>query len=82
MLKTPLESDQWFQGYEQLKDFENNRNSFLFLTINVADFRLNPLDCNSLEWLPRQCLKHGLVCKWLDVGVPEFDSGGIPFLRC
>ncbi len=31
LLKTPPESDQWFQGYEQLKilrTIENNRNSF------------------------------------------------------
>ncbi len=25
LLKTPLESVQWFQGYEQLKDSQNNR---------------------------------------------------------
>ena len=34
LLKTIPESDQWFQSYEQLKDCQNKRNSFLFLAIS------------------------------------------------
>ncbi len=58
LLKTPPESDQWFQNYEQLKDSQNNRNkrnSFLFwlyLTINTRDFQLIPLDHNTFTKLP------------------------------
>ena len=51
--KTSLESVQWFQGYEQLKDSQNNRKqkkliSFSgYIPINPADFRLIPLDRNT-----------------------------------
>ncbi len=59
LLKTPLESVQWFQGYEQLKGSQNNRKQKKFtsfsgyispgyLTINAADFRLIPLDRNTI----------------------------------
>ena len=50
LLKTPLESAQWFQGYEKLKGSQNNKKTietnfsfWLYLTINAADFRLIPL---------------------------------------
>ena len=49
--KTPLKLVDWFQRYEQLKDAENNRkqNTFfcfvwLYLKINISDFRLILLD--------------------------------------
>ncbi len=49
MLKTPLESVQWFQGYEQLKILRTTENNFfwLYLTINITDFRLIQLDRNT-----------------------------------
>ncbi len=57
LLKTPLESDQWFQSYEQLKDSQNNRKKtnetnfffWLYLAIYAPDFWvwLIPLDCNT-----------------------------------
>ncbi len=54
LLKTPLESDQWFQSYEQLKYSQNNRKQkkfipffWLYLAINAPNFQLIPLDRNT-----------------------------------
>ncbi len=51
MLKTPPESDQWFQSSEQLKDFQNNRKQKKCIPvsgcINAPNFRLIPLDRNT-----------------------------------
>ena len=54
LLKTSPELDQWFQGYEQLRDSQNNRKQkeiisffWLYFTINVADFQLILLDRNT-----------------------------------
>ncbi len=51
LLKTLPELNQWFLSYEQSKDSQNNRKTkeihsffWLYLTINVPDFRLIPLD--------------------------------------
>ena len=58
MLKTPPESDQWFQSYEQLKiegfseQKRKQRSLFIFwlyLAINALDFRLIPIDRNTHE---------------------------------
>ena len=70
MLKTPPESDQWFQSYSN-KDSQNNRKqkkcilSWLYLTINAPNFRLIPLDLNTHEthnmiatFLVVTCVKH------------------------
>ncbi len=61
-MKTPPESDQWFQSYEQLKDSQNYRkqNKFILLsgyknvdirqlTINTLDFRLIPPNRNTCD---------------------------------
>ncbi len=67
--KTPPESDQWFQSYNNwkiLKTIQNKKemHSFfwLYLTINAADSRLISLDRNTL--LPK--IKH------LNIALPTF----------
>ncbi len=47
LLKTPLDSVQWFQGYEQLKSLrtiENNRNPYLLLAISRNQYGRLPTD--------------------------------------
>ena len=69
LLKTPYESDQWFQSYiswKILKTIENiEMHSGLYLTINATDFRLTPLDRNTYMWLNilkgTSCLKTGIL---------------------
>ena len=68
LLKTPLESVQWFQGYEQLKGFQNNRNSFLFLAISHNQCCRLPTDpARSQHILSSVCLTYhsSFVCNFL-----------------
>ncbi len=47
MLKTPPESDQWFQSYSNwkiLKTVENKRNGFLFLAVSHNQCSRLPID--------------------------------------
>ncbi len=64
LLKTPPESDQWFQSYKQLKESQNNRKqkkifiSFLAISHNQC-FRLSTDSprsqhiCDYIHWLQR-----------------------------
>ncbi len=58
LLKTQLESVQWFQGYEQLRGSQNNRNSFLFLAISHNQCCRPPTDPARLQHNLRLSLKN------------------------
>ncbi len=73
MLTTPPELDQWFQGYEQLKDSQNNRkqkNSFLVLATSHNQCCRHPDSARSHHIMRRQVLKMGYEQRskfWLSV---------------
>ncbi len=60
LLKTPPESDHWFQSYSEwkiLKTIENKRNAFLFLAVSHNQCsRLPTLDCNT-------CMLEFCICQ-------------------
>ena len=75
LLKTPPESDQWLQSYEQLKGSQNNRKQkeicsfyWLYLTINAPNFRLILLDSNMRygKTLIHLLLVHGSSPTYID----------------